>query len=254
MIEELAAAVARGDSVVLATVVRTSRSVPRRAGSKMLVFADGQTIGTVGGGAMEHRVTLEAAEILAAGRPRLVSYELLDPSAGDPGVCGGDVDIYMEPYMPIPTLFIVGGGHVGKAVGELAHWLGFRSVIWDDRKDLTDELTDNDAIDATLSGEAGAAIAESSLTANDSIVIVSRDVALDVEILPLVLETPAGYVGLMGSNRRWQTTRSKLEEMGSTDLDLSRVHTPIGLEIHAETPEEIAVSVLAQVIGHRRGG
>jgi len=254
MIAELAAAIDRRDRVVLATVVRTDRSVPRRAGSKMLVFTDGRTIGTVGGGAMEHRVTLEAADVLAAGKPRLVSYELVDPSSGDPGVCGGSVDIYMEPYMPTPTIFIVGGGHVGKAVGELAQWLGFRSLIWDDREDLVSELAQNEALGTPLTGEAGAALVEASLTANDAIVLVSRNVALDVEIIPLALATSAGYVGLMGSIRRWQTTRSKLEELGLADLDLSRIHTPIGLEINAETPEEIAVSVLAEVTSHRRGG
>jgi xanthine dehydrogenase accessory factor len=253
MIEELNAAIGRGDAVVLATVVRTDRSVPRRAGSKMLVFADGRTLGTVGGGAMEHRVTLEAAEALAAGEPRLVSYELLDPSTGDPGVCGGNVDIYMEPYMATPKLFIVGGGHVGKAVSELAHWLGFHTVLWDDRDELIVELDASDAIDTTLTGDAGAAIAEASLTENDSVVLVSRNVALDVAVVPLILATPAGYVGLMGSLRRWHTTRAELEKLGTTETDLARLHTPIGVEIKAETPEEIAVSILAEVIGHRRG-
>ncbi len=254
MIEELNAAIGRGDAVVLATVVRTDRSVPRRAGSKMLVFADGRRMGTVGGGAMEHRVILQAAEVLAAGTPRLVSYELLDPSTGDPGVCGGNVDIYLEPYMATPKLFIVGGGHVGKAVSELAHWLGFHTVVWDDRDELVGELAASDTIDTMLTGDAGAAIAEASLTDNDSVVIVSRNVALDVAIAPLILATPAGYVGLMGSLRRWGTTRSELEKLGVTETDLSRLHTPIGVEIHAETPEEIAVSIMAEVIGHRRDG
>ncbi len=254
MIEELAAAIERREPAVLATVVRTDRSVPRRAGSKMLVFADGRTIGTVGGGAMEHRVTLEAAQALAEGKPRLVAYDLVDPSTGDPGVCGGSVDIYMEPFMPTPVLFIVGGGHVGKAVAELAKWLGFRPTIWDDREDLVTELAQDDAIGTLLTGDAGVALNEASLTANDAVVMVSRNVTLDVEVVPLVLGTDAGYVGLMGSIRRWQTTRSKLEELGATDLDMSRIHTPIGLEINAETPEEIAISILAEVIGHRRGG
>ena len=126
MIPELATAIDQGRPVVLATVVRTSRSVPRRPGSKMLVFDDQTTLGTVGGGAMEHRVTLEAAEVLAEGSPRLVSYRLLDPTDGDPGICGGDVDIYLEPYLPTPVVHLHGRGPTVQAIADLAARLDFR--------------------------------------------------------------------------------------------------------------------------------
>ena len=251
MIAELAAAIERGEPVVLATVVRTRRSVPRRPGSKMLVYADGRTSGSVGGGELEHRVTLEAVEALADGRPRLVSYSLVDPAEGDPGVCGGEAEIYLEPHMPTPTLFIVGAGHVGRAVSELAGWLGMRTVIWDDRADMADSAPGEPA--AALSGPISDALAAQPLTAGDSVVVVTRNVSLDLEILPELLATPTGYIGLMGSDRRWSTTRAALLEAGADEADLARVHAPIGLEIHAETPEEIAVSILAEVIGERRG-
>lgn len=251
MLDELAAAVGRGEPAVLATVVRTRRSVPRRPGSKMLVFADGRTAGTVGGGELEHRVTLEAVEALAAGRPRLVSYSLVDPAEGDPGVCGGETEIYLEPYMPTPILFVVGAGHVGRAVSELAAWLGLRTVVWDDRAEMAGGVEAEAA--AALSGPISEALAAWPLTAGDSAVVVTRNVSLDVEILPQLLATPARYIGLMGSDRRWSTTRTALLAAGIEESELARVHAPIGVEIGAETPEEIAVSILAEVIGERRG-
>jgi len=251
VIGELAAAIERGEPVVLATVVRTRRSVPRRPGSKMLVHADGTTSGSVGGGELEHRVTLEAVEALADGRPRLVSYSLVDPAEGDPGVCGGEAEIYLEPFMPTPTVLIVGAGHVGRAVSELASWLGLRTVIWDDRSGMADGV--DAEVAAALSGPIGDALAAEPLTACDSVVVVTRNVSLDVEILPQLLATPAHYIGLMGSERRWSTTRAALLAAGVEEAELERVRAPIGVEIHAETPEEIAVSILAEVIGERRG-
>jgi xanthine dehydrogenase accessory factor len=251
MIPELAAAIARGETVVLATVVQSHRSVPRRPGAKMLVYADGRTAGTVGGGEMEHRVKLEAAQALLDGKPRLITYSLLDPAGGDPGVCGGEADIYLEPYMPRPTLYVIGAGHVGRAVSDLATWLGFRTVVWDDRSEVLEAVVEAEHADVALSGSIAEAIEEQPITADTSIVVVTRNVALDLEILPQLIATPARYIGLMGSTRRWETTRAGLVELGIGAADLDRIQTPVGLEIHAETPEEIAVSILAAVIEHR---
>lgn len=250
MIPELAAAIERGEPVVLATVVRTHHSVPRRPGSKMLVYGDGRTAGTVGGGEMEHRVTIAAVEVLAEGRPRLVTYNLVDPADGDPGVCGGEAEIYLEPYMPASTIFIVGAGHVGRAVSDLAKWLGFRTVVWDDRSEIID---DAEHADVPLTGSMADALAAHPVTEDTSVVMVTRNVGLDLEILPQLLATPARYIGLMGSRRRWETTRAGLVDLGLDEEVLARVTAPIGVEINAETPEEIAVSILAEVIGDRRG-
>ncbi len=250
MIAELAAAIARSDPVVLATVVRTRWSVPRRASSKMLIFADGRTLGTVGGGELEYRVTVAANEALSDGRPRMIEYSLVDPAAGDPGVCGGVTEIYLEPYMPTPTLFVVGAGHVGRAVGELATWLGLRTVMWDDRGDILEEAPD--VIASAVTGPITEALAAEQLGPNDSIVVVTRNVVVDLEILPALLATPVRYFGLLGSKRRWSTTRAGLIAAGVSAELLERVHAPVGIEIHAETPEEIAVSILAEVIGDRR--
>lgn len=270
IIRELAAAIDRGEPVVLATVVRTDRSVPRRPGTKMLVHADGHLAGTVGGGEMEARVRAEAAETLIDGRPRLLTFDLVDPTNGDPGVCGGTAEIYLEPHMPDPLLFIVGAGHVGRAVTDLARWLGFRVVVWDDRPEAIAELGDlvertdgatgspvgeSAGPPSSVATETGAiddALADHPLGPDASVVMVTRNVSLDVDLLPPLLTSGAGYIGLMGSNRRWMTTRAKLVEAGVEADALDRVVSPIGVEIHAETPEEIAVSILAQVVANRR--
>jgi xanthine dehydrogenase accessory factor len=251
VMRELVDAVERGEAVVLATVVRTDRSVPRHAGSKMLVHADGRTAGTIGGGEMEARVRAEAAAALADGRPRFLSYELVDAASGDPGVCGGEVHVYLEPHMPTATVFVVGAGHVGKAVAELATWMGYRAAVWDDRPEVLDGVA---RADTALTGPIADAIGAIGVTAQTSIVVVTRNVALDVEILPPLLATDAGYVGLMGSARRWATTRAQLAAAGVDEGRLDRVCSPIGIEIQAETPEEIAVSIMAEVVERARAG
>jgi xanthine dehydrogenase accessory factor len=249
IIRELADAIDQGVAVASATVVRTSRSVPRHPGSRMLVYADGSTSGTIGGGEMEYRVRIEAAAALADGQPRMATYSLVDPGEGDPGVCGGEVDIYVEPHMPPSTMYVIGAGHVGRAVCDLAHWLGFRTVVWDDRDEIVTEIEN---ADVTTSGPLGEAIEKHPITADTSVIMVTRNVPLDLELLPTLIATPARYIGLMGSRRRWETTRTSLLEAGVAESDLAKVHSPIGLEIHAETPEEIAVSIMAEVIGRHR--
>lgn len=250
ILHELTRAIDDRVPVAMATVVETSRSVPRRPGSKMLVYADGRTSGSIGGGEMESRVVAECLDALSDRRPRRLDYSLLDPQTGDPGVCGGDVELYLEPFMPRTTIYVVGVGHVGKAVVELASWLGYRVVAWDDRPELT---TGVDAADEVATGDFAAALEQHPIDEHTRVIMVTRNVGLDVELLPLLLKTDAPYIGLMGSTRRWQTTRMKLAELGVADDSLDRVHTPIGVEIAAETPAEIAVSILAEVIGDERG-
>ncbi len=253
VLQELMNAQKAGLPVVVATIVRATGSVPRHAGAKMLVYGDGRSHGTVGGGEMEARVLREAAEVLILQKPRTITYSLVDPQRGDPGVCGGEVDIYLEPYLPPATLFVVGCGHVGQAVADLAHWLGYRVVVTDDRTELaTPEVVPH--ADVYLPGNFAQALEKNPLTPNTFVVLVTRNVAVDREILPLILQSPAAYIGVMGSRRRWVETQRLLLEDGMPPADLSRIHSPIGLELNAETPAEIAVSILGEIIMLRRGG
>jgi xanthine dehydrogenase accessory factor len=253
VLEALMAAQSGGDPVVLATIVREHGSVPRHAGSKMLVYEDGRIIGTVGGGEMEARVVEAAADVLAEGQPRILPYRLVDPAKGDPGVCGGKVEIFMEPYQPPATVFVIGCGHVGRAVAFLAGWLGFQVVVTDDRPEMvTPELVPG--ADRYLPGAIEEALDQFKVTTNTYTIVVTRNVLVDRALLPHIAATKTPYIGIIGSKRRWNETKRLLQEDGMTEAQLARFHSPIGLELNAETPEEIAVSILAEVIMLQRGG
>ena len=249
----LAEAEHQGRPAALCTIVRARGSVPRHAGAKMLVYADGQTLGTIGGGEMESRVVQAAREALADGAPRTVNYQLADPRAGDPGVCGGEVEVFIDPVRPVPTLLVIGGGHVGRALVHLGRWLGFRVALSDDRPEFAAPEAAPGA-DQYLAGAAAELARTFPFHSETYIVMPTRGVSLDVEALPLLLAQPHAYLGVIGSRRRWATTVKTLLERGVPREQLARVHAPMGLELNAETPEEIAVSVLAEIIALRRGG
>ncbi|MEE2767974.1 MAG: XdhC family protein [Actinomycetota bacterium] len=250
ILNRLAELLADGQPAVLATVVATSRSVPRQPGAKMLIVGDGRRIGTVGGGEMEARVEAEARTALADGRTRLLNYRLVDPDDGDPGVCGGEVTIHLEPHMPPATVVVIGCGHVGRAVADLARWLGYRVVASDDRPEVAEDFSDADLV---VLGSITELLGQVNLTSRDHAIVVTRNTDLDVVNLPHLLATEVGTIGVMGSKRRWETTRTSLEESGVDGTDLDRVVSPVGIDVGAETPEEIAVSIMAQIVEADRG-
>ncbi len=235
-------------SCALCTIVRTSGSVPRHPGAKMLVSAEGVILGgTVGGGALESRVCELAKQVLASGKPTLVQYQLADPKSGDPGVCGGEVELFIEPLLVTPTVLIIGAGHVGRALTHLAKWSGFRVLLADDRPGLcTPE--ECPGADEYLGGPTAQTLDQIKLTPQTYVAMVTRGYPIDVEILPMLLRSPVAYIGVIGSQRRWLTAAKALRERGVDDVDLARIHAPIGIEINAETPEEIAVSIMAEII------
>lgn len=242
-----------GQAGALCTIIRSRGSTPRHQGSKMLVFADGRITGTVGGGEIENRVRNEALLAIADGQPRLLSYDMVNPKEGDPGVCGGTVEVYVEPVLPRPTVLIIGGGHVGKAVAHLARWLDFRVVVSDDRPEFCTPEANPDA-DLLLPVPMAEIPGQFTITPQTYIVVTTRGVTIDVPGLPPLLDAPAPYLGIIGSKRRWLTTRKGLLDAGIDEIKLQRVISPIGLELNAETPEEIAVSIMAEIIMLRNGG
>jgi xanthine dehydrogenase accessory factor len=251
---ELVEAKRTGRSVLLATVVRTAGSVPRHAGSKMLVDANGAILaGTVGGGEMENRVLERASEVIAGEQPEMLHYDLVDPADGDPGVCGGQMDIFMEPIMPDPTVLVIGCGHVGQALADLAKWVGFRVIVSDDRADLCSPENIPDA-DAYLVCAPAEIVEKATIHAQTYVASVTRGVPFDVAMLPMLLKTEAPYIGVMGSRRRWATTVQELKVQGIPEETLMRIHAPIGLELEAETPREIAVSIIAEIIARQKQG
>lgn len=243
----LAQARAQNQPVALCIVIGSQGSTPRHTGSKMLVYENGNIVGTIGGGELENRVRQAAREALQDGKIRRLAYNMADPVRGDPGVCGGQVEVFVEPILPPPWLLVVGGGHVGKAVAHLAKWLGYRVAVSDDRPEFCTP-TEHPNADAFYPIPMAEIPQHLNIDQRTCIVLTTRGMDVDIQGLPALLETPAAYIGVIGSRRRWAATTRALKARGVSEQALARVHSPIGLELHAETPEEIAVSIMAEIL------
>lgn len=237
----------------LATIIKVEGSVPRHVGSKMLIYESGEIVGTVGGGAMEARVVGDGQTAIRDGQARTVSYTLNDLRDGDPGICGGTVTVFVEPLQVRVTLLVIGCGHVGKALAQLGKWTGFRVVVSDDRPDYCNP-TYLPGMDEYILCKPGEVAQRVQITPNTYVAAVTRGLPVDENLIPALLETNAAFLGLIGSRRRWSLTAKALSERGITPDQLDRIHAPIGLELQAETPEEIAISILAEIIMIQRGG
>src|SRR5512138_459999 len=193
------------ESAALCTLVKSEGSTPRHVGSKMLVYPDGKFIGSIGGGDLEHRVLDEAWIAMGDGESRLITYHMSDPSRGDVGVCGGTVEVFVEPILPPAMIVVIGAGHVGKAVVHLAKWLGFRVAVSDDRPEFcTPEAVPG--ADAYFPVEMDQLPGQLELTPRTYLVITSRGSNVDAAGLPPLLASRAAYIGVIGSKRRWATT------------------------------------------------
>jgi xanthine dehydrogenase accessory factor len=245
--EEVSNAEKRGEMIALCTIVSSTGSTPRHEGSKMIVRKNGKISGTVGGGEVEYFVIQEALLSLSDHKIRKLTYNLVDPEKGDPGICGGTLEVYVEPIIPKLSVVVVGAGHVGKQVVHLAKWLGYRTILTDDRSELCSPDFAPGADEYIL-----CAIEDIPLRVEINnfsyLVLATKGSNVDTVGLPALLKTEAGYIGVIGSRKRWETTRKSLVEKGFTEKDLSRINSPIGLELGAETPEEIAVSIIAEVM------
>lgn len=237
----------KAKSAVLCTVIKTSGSAPRHATSKMLVYPDGSIEGTVGGGGLEQKVISDALVYLNFKKSVIIEYHLSDPSLGDVGVCGGQVMVFIDPILPPPEIIIIGGGHVGKAVAHLAKWLGYKVVISDDRKEFCSQEINPDA-DVFIHSPMKDLPSQYPIDNQSCLVLTTRGVSVDIEGLPSLLKTKAQFIGVIGSKKRWQETKKGLLIQGIPTEVLATIHSPIGLEIQAETPEEIALSIMAEVV------
>jgi len=239
-------AVRCGQPVALVTVVEALGAAPREPGAKMLVHADGRTVGTVGGGASEAWAIDQARDALTEGCPRLLERTTDE-------VCGSTMRFFVDVLLPPPTLLIVGAGHIGQAVASIGAWLGYRIVVLDQREELvsTDRFPDADVrLSGPLDEESGAV----PLTDRTYVVLVTPHHSPDEQAMSVLAKHPVAYVGLLGSSRRTEATFARAREIGVSETFLEQVHTPIGLDIHAETPREIALSILAEITAVRRVG
>lgn len=244
----------RSDGAALATVIRRSGSAPQTIGARMLLYADGSTLGTIGGGAIEHQVLEVCRSVLRTGKPRTFEAHLVR----DLGMCcGGAMEVFVEYLQAEARLIIVGGGHVAQALAPLARTLGFRVIVADDREEMLEDpafeqverlLYDADEIDEAIPD----------LSARDYVLIMTRDHARDERALAKLVEHPHAYLGMIGSRRKVHTVLARVlrryDERGRARPDLTRVHAPIGLALGGRTPPEIAVSIAAELIAMRHGG
>ena len=235
----------------VATVVRTRGASPREAGAKMLVYPDGSIVGSVGGGEMELRVIAAAKDALRDGKPRYLDMTLSNEQRGDPMICGGEMEIFVEPLTLAPTLVLVGAGHIGAAVAQLAKLNGFRVVVLDDRAEFVTPENFPHA-DERIAGDIAEKIRAIDITPQTYVVLVTRAHTLDAALLGAVVEKDAAYIGMLGSERRVLTVKNLLKQKGVSEAALARVHAPIGIPIQAETPQEIAVSIMAEIIQVKR--
>ncbi len=219
----------------------------------MLVFADGRTVGTIGGGCYENDAFWKARDAIATGRGTLLSYDLNDDFAQENGlVCGGQMDVHVDPLTPSPHVFILGAGHVGFHVAQMAHAAGFRVHVIDDREKFANVDRFPDAADVVVDS-IPEWLERTAIPSNAYAVIVTRGHKADLEALRALAARQLKYVGLIGSRAKVvRMTRALLAE-GLTAEALDRVHAPIGLDIGAVTPVEIAISIVAQLVAVRRG-
>jgi len=239
------------ETFAVATVVNYRGSVPRQI-AKMIITKDQKTYGTIGGGCVEGQVVEEAILMLKQGATGVVlkSYDLVEEEFGGVGMnCGGKIDVSIEIAEPNPRLIIIGSGHLSSAIAKLAQLLGFEIIVIDPL--ATKDRFPESALVVPDFPETN--LPNMHVSSNTNIVIVTRHKD-DLPALRAALKTKAAYIGLIGSRRRvFQAFRILLHE-GITQQQLSRVNAPVGLEIGAETPEEIAVSIMAEIVQHRRLG
>lgn len=236
-----------GERAILCIVIATHGSTPRNSGSKMLVFNDGEIFGTVGGGEVEANCIKEALKLDDFHTSKILKFQLIDPQKGDPGVCGGELEIYLEVVGKVQQLVVFGAGHVGKHLCHLAKWLGYRVSIIDDRNISMDAEQYSEVNKITYSS-----IKELSslklINSKTFVVLTTRNIDIDISILPWLIDQHPRYIGVIGSGRRWISTKNKLLETGLDSNELEKIYSPVGLDLDAETPEEIAISIMSEIL------
>jgi len=232
----------QGRTGTLATLVSRAGSGARTVGSKMLITDLGETIGSLGGGLLDATVINKAKAVLKSGDPVLLMVEA-DREGED--VCGSTLQVFLEPLAGGPVVVIIGAGHVGRAVAGVAGQAGFRVMLADDR---TPEETGADNICC----EPDAFFQDLPVHRTTFIVICTRSHSLDYDVLQQALATPAEYIGLLGSRRKKESFFSRLQQAEISEKDLARIVTPVGLDIGAQSPQEIGVSIVAQLIAFFR--
>jgi xanthine dehydrogenase accessory factor len=241
-----------GRRAALATIVNVRGSIPSFETAKMLVRDDGSILGTIGGGCVEAEVWQAAREVMEQEKPRTLTFNLNQNPKYDTGlVCGGTLEVFVEPVLPPSVLYVFGAGHVALSVYKVARLAGFEVVVIDDRETYANRERFPEARDI-FADDFDRVTPQLVPPETAFIVIVTRGHRDDMRVLRWAVDTPARYVGMIGSRRKVLTIYRELENEGMPPEKFDRVHAPVGLDIGAVTPEEIAVAIVAEMIAVRR--
>ena len=241
-----------GQKCAVATIVQVNGSIPSFESAKILVREDGSFMGTVGGGCVEAEVWNAAREVIETEKPRHLSFSLGQDAAYDEGlICGGQLNIFVEPVIPQPRAFIFGGGHVSKGISKIATLAGFSTSIIDNREAFANQERFPEA-EATYAEEYEDVFPKLPVNSSSYIIIVTRGHRDDMRVLRWAVNTQAKYIAMIGSKRKTISVVHELEKEGIPREAFDKVFAPMGLEIGAEMPEEIAISVVAEMIAVRR--
>jgi xanthine dehydrogenase accessory factor len=233
--------------------VEVRGSIPSFESAKLLVREDGSIVGTIGGGCVEAEVWNAAREVIQTEQPRRLTFNLGQDAAYDNGlICGGQLDVFVEPVLPIPHAFIFGAGHISKSLSQVATLAGFATVVVDNRESFAnrDRFPEAAAVHAAEYEEVFPQLA---INETSYVIIVTRGHRDDMRVLKLAIATPARYLAMIGSKRKVLNVIRELEKEGVERAALEKIHAPMGLDIGAISPEEIAISVTAEMIAVRRG-
>jgi xanthine dehydrogenase accessory factor len=242
-----------GQKCALATIVEVNGSIPSYESAKILVREDGSMLGTIGGGCVEAEVWNAAREVIATEKPKHMTFSLGQDAAYDNGlICGGQLNVFVEAIVPQPEAIIFGAGHISKSLAQVSQLAGFSVSVVDNREAFANRERFPQA-DQVLAAEYEEAFEKLSVNSSSYIIIVTRGHRDDMRVLRWAIQTPARYIAMIGSRRKVIAVLREFEKEGLTREQFERIYAPMGLEIGAITPEEIAVSVVAEMIAVRRG-
>ncbi len=248
IIKELSRCIEENIPTALATVVKSSGSTPAQAGAKMLVYEDGKSQGTVGGGSLEMQVIKDAVDAINNSCAGFFKYDLTGKDAAELGmVCGGKVTVFIEPYLEPPHMLIIGAGHISLYLARLAKMMEFKVTVLDDREEFANRERFPDA-NRILVQDIEEGLAGFSIAGNTYIVIVTRGHSHDEAALEKVVDSDARYIGMIGSKVKTRKVFENLVNKGVSKELMQRVYAPIGLNLGGNSPEEIALSIMAQVL------
>lgn len=255
LLNEAARILEKRRKLVLCTVTEKTGHGPREVGAKMIVTDDGKTFGTIGGGNFERSLVGQCLEALEGCRSRQVTFNLSkEPRAGAVEtcmVCGGELTVLADVLEPAPRLIIVGAGHVASPLAKLGATAGFKIIVVDDERKLVSKANFPMA-ERVIAGDYSEVIGGLDLGSGDFAVVTHGEPEHDYTAVKALVEKNLDYVGLLGSRKKASILTQRLKAEGVSALQLKKLHAPVGLDINAETPEEIGVSILAEIIQFKK--